>query len=909
MRRLAAAGLTTAAALTVAAAAGSFVRIPPGQLGAGRMGWLSAGTHVRLPYERIALISESARIEVGPIQAVTPAGAGKRIVARFRYVLTPATDAGLARETASGGLGAALAPVLNEALRQTLNNPKAHAANLRRGTSVDPIGSALSAALAGKGVGAEALEWDRTGEPAHPPVLPDPTSPKRKILVVGLDAADWRIADPLIRAGRLPHLASLAERGARAPLRSYAPMISPLIWTTLATGVGPEVHGVCDFLVMDGGTGKPIPITSRFRRVKALWNIFSDAGLTSGFAGWWASYPAEPVRGYLVTDLLGFSMNRPGGVSATEGLTWPGSYFGEIRPKLVVPPEISYPETARILDVSARDFEQARDTAPPQSSVPGAPPAVQDPVWHVRKVLAATRNYETIALDLLHKGLDMVAVYFEGIDMIGHRFQHCMPPRMAICSQEEFERSKHAVASFYEYQDEVLGRLLAASPGRTVLVVSDHGFRSGEDRPQASLPYTTGQPVDWHYELGVVVLSGPGVKQGALLKDPTVYDIAPTLLALAGLPAAEDMPGRVLEEAFEPGALPAARTQRISSYEDTGAPRETIAAAASPEAQQEMVEALSALGYIGPVERPTSPREGRAEGRTENVGHDRARAAPGPEGANHEAAEREGAASAGRETTRPTYHRNLATYFLKSGRPDDAEAELREANRLQPLPKTYELLSEIHARRNEIDQAVGDLESGLTTFKEMDEEAVLWILDLRLGQGRVDLAEQSFAHWRERLTRPGVKAVCEGKIAEAHGEDERATALYLEALRAEPSLSQAAVAAAPILEARGRLAELEPPIVRALAAERRLDEYQNLLGVIRLGQRRYAEALEAGGRALEVAPANPRFLENYAAAALAAGRGELAAEKYRAALGDPGAAGSLWAGYGQIGRASCRERV
>jgi tetratricopeptide (TPR) repeat protein len=638
------------------------------------------------------------------------------------------------------------------------------------------------------------------------------------------------------------------------------------------------VHGIADFLVTDRASGRAIPITSRFRRVKALWNILSEAKLRSGFIGWWGSYPAEPALGYLVTDLLGFSMTRPGGAKETEGITWPPEYFSEIRPRLVLPDQIPYEEVARILAVSREAFAAARDVKLPDAPAPDATPAAQEPVWHVRKILAASRNYETIALDLLGKEIDVVAVYLEGIDMMGHRFQHCQPPRMAICPDAEFALARDAINNFYRHQDALLGRLLAAAPNRTVLIVSDHGFRSGKDRPPTLLPYTTGQPVEWHREEGVLVLSGPGARVGARLAAASVFDVAPTILHLLGLPAGEDMPGRVLVEAIDPRDLDRSPPRRIPSYEETGPPREIPRAVSSPEAQAEMVAALQALGYVGPVGAGDAGAAG-----TE---------VPRPTGGE--------TALGDPEATRVTYHRNLATYLMNTGRLEEAEVHLRRANTEQSLPKTHELLSEIAAERGDIEGAIAHLEEGLRRFPAMDEEAALWIVELNLRRQRLDLAEEALARWRPRLTRPAIVSACEGKIDLGRGDEEGALAKFLRAIAVEPSLSQAAVAAAPLLGARGRLGELEQPITRALASEWRLDEYQNLLGLIRLEQGRLDESIGALGSALDVSPANPRFLENFASAALAAGRGSLAVDRYREATVDPRANGAVWSGYGRI---------
>ena len=132
-----------------------------------------------------------------------------------------------------------------------------------------------------------------------------------RILLIGLDGADWDTLGPLIAAGRMPNVKSLVDHGAYGPLRSYDPMISPLLWTTIVTGVGPDAHGVADFQAIDEATGRRVPITSRFRKVKAAWDILSESGKSSGFVAWWASYPAEKVNGFQVSNLVVFQTLRP----------------------------------------------------------------------------------------------------------------------------------------------------------------------------------------------------------------------------------------------------------------------------------------------------------------------------------------------------------------------------------------------------------------------------------------------------------------------------------------------------------------------------------------------------------------------------------------------------------------------
>src|SRR5262245_6828247 len=143
-----------------------------------------------------------------------------------------------------------------------------------------------------------------------------------RVLLVGLDGADMRIVDRLAGEGKLPTFARLKREGAWGPLRSVEPLLSPLVWTSVVTGRRPQDHGVFDFVEITPA-GEPTPITSTRRRVPALWNLAGAYGRSSGFIGWYASYPAEDVKGFLVSDRVAFHKVRSG--SAVRGGTPPGA--------------------------------------------------------------------------------------------------------------------------------------------------------------------------------------------------------------------------------------------------------------------------------------------------------------------------------------------------------------------------------------------------------------------------------------------------------------------------------------------------------------------------------------------------------------------------------------------------------
>ena len=122
-----------------------------------------------------------------------------------------------------------------------------------------------------------------------------------RVIVLGLDGLDPDAVDLLLSEGQLPNFAKLRREGAYGRLASE-PMLSPILWTTIATGKSPAEHRITHFVATNPKTGAEIPVTSQMRRVKALWNVLSEQGRRVGVVGWWATWPAETVNGAIVSD-------------------------------------------------------------------------------------------------------------------------------------------------------------------------------------------------------------------------------------------------------------------------------------------------------------------------------------------------------------------------------------------------------------------------------------------------------------------------------------------------------------------------------------------------------------------------------------------------------------------------------
>ena len=117
----------------------------------------------------------------------------------------------------------------------------------------------------------------------------------QKILLIGWDGADWRAIRPIIDKGLMPHLQGMIERGVHGNLSTISPILSPMLWTSIATGKRPFKHGIHGFTEPDPTSGGVRPITNLARKTKAVWNILQQNGLRSNLIGWWPSHPAEPI--------------------------------------------------------------------------------------------------------------------------------------------------------------------------------------------------------------------------------------------------------------------------------------------------------------------------------------------------------------------------------------------------------------------------------------------------------------------------------------------------------------------------------------------------------------------------------------------------------------------------------------
>lgn len=419
-----------------------------------------------------------------------------------------------------------------------------------------------------------------------------------RVFVLGLDGLDPQTVDLLMSEGTMPNFARLRQQGAYSPLLSQKPLLSPIIWTTIATGRGPEDHGIGHFVTVSE-SGEQLPATSSMRRVEALWTIASAAEKRVATVGWWATWPPEPVNGQVVSDHTGYHFlfaegfgNGAGGDHPADvggAKTFPPELMEHIEPMLRRPGDLTYQELEAFVDVPREEFDRAF--------------AFEDDLGHFKWALATAQSYRDIGLDLWRREKpDLEMLYIEGTDSTSHLFGHLFRAEgLGGELAEQQRRFGGTVEAIYHFADELLGEVLAALDDNTTLVVlSDHGFQLGTLHDDPSRTRDMRRVSETFHRLeGILYLYGNGVRPGVRIDRPSILDITPTVLSLLGIPPARDMPGRVLDEALVAPLSGQPGMERVASYEGGDGAEGTTTSGGSTAISEAQLAHLRSLGYLG----------------------------------------------------------------------------------------------------------------------------------------------------------------------------------------------------------------------------------------------------------------------------------------------------------------------
>lgn len=317
------------------------------------------------------------------------------------------------------------------------------------------------------------------------------TQAKRKILLLGLDGATWRIINPMLQQGRLPNLQRLINEGSSGILKSLEPMVSPTIWTSIASGKTPEKHGVWDFVV-----------ASKNVRCKRIWDMATERGIKTGLCGYMVTWPPPQVNGFVIPGSFSRGVEtHPASLQPIRELDMMQRSEHRKAPAELL--KLAW--QCRRLGVRTTSFLEAGRVLA-QIKMNGA---FLSKFFTTRRLGA--QFYADVFVQQARAFRTELSMYVTMlIDATSHNYWKFMEPeRFAEVEAGEVAKYRDTIYQAYESSDAALGYILKNlwDENTVVLVLSDHGFQSvpeaqgrKPDRTVRILPEVLMATLNWNLD-------------------------------------------------------------------------------------------------------------------------------------------------------------------------------------------------------------------------------------------------------------------------------------------------------------------------------------------------------------------------------------------------------------------------
>jgi hypothetical protein len=294
-----------------------------------------------------------------------------------------------------------------------------------------------------------------------------------RLLVLGIDGMDYTVTHDLLENDQLPHILKLIENGVSGPFESEEPSFSPILWTTIASGRGREIHGIDGFYN-----------TSEHVRVPRIWDILQNEGWSVGLYRWLVTWPPnENVNGFLIPDILSRDSQaippEYGIINDFRDLIKGQMIRGER--KVPLRKIASYAWSILQLGVRGSTLLSLGKTA------------ISHPLTlfndaSLRYILMRRTEMEVncdLFLQLLRRYQPEFASFYDNsIDMVGHRYWKNKDLDQEPVSDKRSKDYSANVPVIYRWTDNVVGRVIDEISSRChIAVISDHGQKgiNGDD--------------------------------------------------------------------------------------------------------------------------------------------------------------------------------------------------------------------------------------------------------------------------------------------------------------------------------------------------------------------------------------------------------------------------------------------
>lgn len=387
----------------------------------------------------------------------------------------------------------------------------------------------------------------------------------QRVVVAGIDGFDARFLEAAsqerptatFHALRPASAATVTDSADRDPAR---------VWTTIATGVPPERHGISELELRRVAGVEGTVARSRLgaafsaatdslrltrpgiasgveRREKTFWEVAAEKGLSTAVVNWWATWPAAGP-GIVLSDRAILRLEHQGDLN---GEIYPSKLYERLRPEW---PTIS---------AAARAFAQTR--------FEGVEPAA------VRAALVRSAELDATTVRLAtHSAIgdvDLRVVYLPGLDIA----QHALATGDPAPGAGALAARANGLARYYLFLDELLAPLVD-SDGLFVLVTHPGRVSSASE--------------------GRIGLTGNAAGSGSV-GSASLTDVAPTVLYALGLPVSREAGATPLVRLFTEEFARRVPLRTVDTY---GRPAAAVPARGGQPLDQEMLDRLRSLGYV-----------------------------------------------------------------------------------------------------------------------------------------------------------------------------------------------------------------------------------------------------------------------------------------------------------------------
>ncbi|HEX2113971.1 MAG TPA: alkaline phosphatase family protein, partial [Alphaproteobacteria bacterium] len=330
----------------------------------------------------------------------------------------------------------------------------------------------------------------------------------RRLLVIGCESADWSAIHPLTEAGTMPNLHRLIEGGASGVLTGLPPLQRDMLWTSVATGCRAGRHGVTGPTELRPDGGGIQPAGHRSWRAPAFWEILASAGIRTTVVNWPTTRPGRRWAADVIDDSFAQAHGKDFDDWPLPPDCAPQVLRATLRGLRIHPGDIAASEIAAFVP-DLRAVDQATDPSLAQ----------------LAHILAESASVHAAATHLVAESpWQVLAVHYRLIDHTQRAFlQFKSDPAADPMAARPYGG---VVDAAYRFQDMLIGRLLdLCGPDTDVLIVSPNGMSQSVEESTRPMPRAE----------GILVAHGPSTARDRIVHGATMFDIAPTILALFGV--------------------------------------------------------------------------------------------------------------------------------------------------------------------------------------------------------------------------------------------------------------------------------------------------------------------------------------------------------------------------------------